>query len=153
MIPKIKIDNSLGRSAGVHYVAAMLSMKGLIALPTIRNAPGIDLVVVNPVGSWHANIQVKTSQYKVDFWPISSRFHEFSGHNNYYAFVRYITKGSLFEVFLETADKVIIDVDKVLVDTRARGLKEWAPSWYLPRDPDGLKRVHEQWDNFGCLLT
>jgi len=149
MVTRSKIDNALVGSAGVHYVAALLSMRGLIALPTIRNAPGIDLVVVNLAGTWHANIQVKTSQYKVNFWPISSRFHEFSGPNNYYAFVRYITKGCLFEVFLETADNVIRGAETVIADTKERGLKEWAPSWYLPRDPEGLKRIIDQWNNFG----
>jgi hypothetical protein len=151
MMAHAKIDNALVGAAGVHYVAAILSMKGFIALPTIRNAPGIDLVVVNLSGSWHANIQVKTSQYKVNFWPISNRFHEFSGPNNYYAFVRYINDSSLFEVVLETADKVIQDADIVVADTKARGLKEWAPSWYLPHDPDGLHRVLQQWENFGLI--
>jgi hypothetical protein len=149
MIAKTKIDNSLVGAAGVHYVAAMLCMRGLIALPTIRNAPGIDMVVVNLAGTWHANIQVKTSQYKVNFWPISTRFREFSGQNNYYAFVRYISKSMSFDVFLETADNVIQEAIKVTEDTKARGLKEWAPSWYLPRDPGELKRVQEQWENFG----
>lgn len=67
MIAKRKIDNSLVGAAGVLYVAAMLSMRGLIALPTIRNAPGIDMLAINLAGTWHANTQAKTSQYKVNF--------------------------------------------------------------------------------------
>jgi hypothetical protein len=89
---KKKLDNALVGAAGVHHVAAVLSLRGLIALPTIRNAPGIDLVVVNPTGSWHGNVQVKTSQHKVNFWPISTRYHQFSGPHNYYAFVRYVAQ-------------------------------------------------------------
>ncbi len=153
MITKRKINNALVGAAGVHYVASVLSIRGLIALPTIRNTPGIDLVVVNPAGSWHTNIQVKTSQHKVDFWPVSTRYQEFSGPNNYYAFVRYIKENSLFEVFLEAADKVIQDVDLVIANTKAKGLKEWAPWWPLPRDPEGFKRVQDQWKNFGIDIT
>jgi hypothetical protein len=101
---KRKINNALTGAAGVHHVAALLSFRGLIALPTIRNAPGIDLVVVNPAGTWHANVKVKTSRRKINFWPISYRYRDFSGPNNYYAFVRYIAQSASFEIFLETAD-------------------------------------------------
>jgi hypothetical protein len=133
----------------VHYVAALLSIRGMIALPTIRNTPGIDLVVINPAGHWNANIQVKTSRHKVNFWPISSKYHDFSGQNNDYAFVRYIASSAYFEVFIEKADTVITDVDLLLPIGKAKGLKEWASSWYLPRDPIELKRIQEQYDKFG----
>ncbi len=106
---KVRLDNALVGAAGVYHVAAELSLRGLIALATIRNARGIDIVVVNPAGSWHANVQVKTSQDKVAFWPISPKYREFSGSDNYYVFVRYLAKNARFEVFLETADQVIKD--------------------------------------------
>ena len=149
MSTKRRLDKALVGAAGVHYVAAELSLRGLIALPTIRNAPGIDLVVVHPAGSWHANIQVKTSQHKVNFWPISAKYREFSGRDNYYAFVRYIAQESQFEVFLERADRVIRDADAATVESRKRGNKGWAPCWPLPRDAKGLERVQRQWENFG----
>jgi hypothetical protein len=115
----------------------------------MRNAPGIDLVVVNPAGSWHANVQVKTSQHKVNFWPIGTKYHEFSGPHNYYAFVRHLTRGSRFEVFLETADRVIEDADRATAEARRKGNKKWAPWWPLPRDAEGVRRVQEQWERLG----
>jgi hypothetical protein len=54
--------------AGVHYLAAELSRRGLVALPTIRNTAGYDIIVARADGTKHANIQVKTSQRKASFW-------------------------------------------------------------------------------------
>src|SRR6266851_1830301 len=62
-------DNSLIGAAGVHYAAYKLTLKGMLALPTVRNTPGTDLIVTSRDGRQHANIQVKTSQYKrAKFW-------------------------------------------------------------------------------------
>jgi hypothetical protein len=69
-----QLDKSLIGAAGVHFVVSELSLRGLIALPTIRNTAGIDVVVVNYDRTWHANLQVKTSKRKVSFWPIGSRY-------------------------------------------------------------------------------
>jgi hypothetical protein len=66
------LDKALIGAAGVHFVASELSLRGLIALPTIRNTAGI--VVVNKDGTWQANLQVKTSRSKVSFWPIGGNF-------------------------------------------------------------------------------
>jgi hypothetical protein len=44
------VSNALVGIAGVHYVAAELSRRGLIALPTIRNTAGYDIIVAT-----HAN--------------------------------------------------------------------------------------------------
>ena len=52
-------DNSLIGAAGVHYAAYKLTLKGMLALPTVRNTPGTDLIVTSRDGRQHANIQVK----------------------------------------------------------------------------------------------
>jgi hypothetical protein len=144
-----KLDNALVGAAGVHYVASQLSLRGLIALPTIRNAPGIDLVAVTPVGSWHANVQVKTSQYKVSFWPIGQKFREYRGPHNYYVFARWIPAESRFEAFLETADRVIEDTSLAMEASRKKGNKEWSPCWPLPKDSSLVERLRRQWHEFG----
>lgn len=41
--------------AGVHYVAAELSRRGMVALPTTRNTAAYDIVVVTQAGDKHAN--------------------------------------------------------------------------------------------------
>jgi hypothetical protein len=66
-------DNSLIGAAGVHYAAYKLTRRGMLALPTVRNTPGTDLIVTSLDGRHHANIQVKTSQYpRAKFWVICS---------------------------------------------------------------------------------
>jgi hypothetical protein len=139
-------DKSLIGAAGVHVVAAELSLRGLIALPTIRNTAGVDIIAVNKSGAWRANIQVKSSGRKATFWPVGKRYESWCGADDYYAFVRFIRKEWRFEVFLETATRVASEVSRRADADRKRGLKEWAPCWYLPEDVD---RVARQWREFG----
>jgi hypothetical protein len=140
------LDKALIGAAGVHFVAAELSLRGLIALPTIRNTAGIDLVVVNKSGTWQANLQVKSSRSKVGFWPIGKHYESWRGPNNSYVFARYLKAEGRFEAFLETAQGVAEQVAARVADERARGLKEWAPCWYLQGDNE---RVRRQWIEFG----
>ena len=55
------VNNDLIGIAGVHYVVSELSRRGLIAMPTIRNTAGIDILVAKPNGSEQAVLQVKTA--------------------------------------------------------------------------------------------
>lgn len=139
-------DKVLIGVAGVHYVVSELSVRGLIALPTIRNTAGIDIVAVNKEGTWQANLQVKTSRSKVSFWPISKNFEDWIGPNNYYVFLRYIKNESRFEIFLETSSRVAAQVRVRIEAEKERGLKEWAPCWYLEGEDERLK---QQWLEFG----
>jgi hypothetical protein len=143
------MDKSLIGAAGVYYVAAELSLRGLIALPTIRNTAGIDLVVVNPAGTWNANLQVKTSKNRVSFWPVGTHYTKLSGRDNYYAFVRYLSSQKCFEVFLEMADRVIDATARADEIDRSRGNKVWTSCWHLPRQEDEVKRLRLQWERFG----
>jgi hypothetical protein len=99
-------DISLVGAAGVHAVVAELSLRGLIALPTIRNTAGIDVIVSNRIGTWHANLQVKTSRSRVSFWPIVEKYAEWVNPNNYYVFLRFHKKTGQFEIFIESSERV-----------------------------------------------
>jgi len=136
-------------AAGVHFVVSELSLRGLIALPTIRNTAGVDVVVVSADGSWHANLQVKTSRNKVGFWPVGKRYEQVCGKNNFYVFVRCIKKEARFEAFLESAGRVAEDIRASVERDRNRGLADWAPCWYLPKHEEGYERVRRQWLEFG----
>jgi hypothetical protein len=140
------IDKALIGAAGVHFVASELSMRGLIALPTVRNTAGIDIVVVNKAGTWHANLQVKTSRSKVSFWPINKSCDTWQGPSNYYVFVRYLKDEARFEVFLESSERVAKQVADRMVQDKERGAAEWAPCWYLQGENERLQR---QWLEFG----
>ncbi|HEX77102.1 MAG TPA: hypothetical protein G4O03_01625 [Dehalococcoidia bacterium] len=146
---KSKVANTLIGIAGVHFVVSELSLRGLIALPTIRNTAGVDVIVASSNGSWHANLQVKTSQRKVTFWPVSTHYEQWRGGNNFYVFVRFLGNESRFEAFLESADLVAQQVRAETEKFRARGLKDWAPCWGLPKDEKECERLRRQWREFG----
>ncbi len=143
---KFRKNISLIGSAGVHYVCAILSINGLIALPTIRNTKGMDIVVLKQSGDLYANIQVKTSSRKKSFWPIGKNYKKWNGKYDYYVFVRYYDEK--FEAFIESAERVINDVDIRLKEEKKRGVKEWAPRWYLPRN---MKDYKNKWRYFSVL--
>jgi len=50
-------------AAGVHFVAARMNALGLHAAATIRNVPGVDLLVSSMDGKKSVAIQVKTSAW------------------------------------------------------------------------------------------
>jgi hypothetical protein len=145
-------DVAMIGAAGVHYVVSQLSLRGLIALPTIRNTAGVDVLVSNKEGAWHANLQIKTSRSKVGFWPVGQKWQSWTGENNVYVFLRYnrVLKG--FECFLERSDEVRASVSKTVEYDKARGVKEWAPSFYLKSgiEPvDKSEQLRQQWERFG----
>ena len=151
MVTTRRVQNTLIGIAGVHFVVSELSLRGLIALPTIRNTAGVDVLVASTDGLWHANLQVKTSQRKVTFWPAGARYERWLGESNFYVFVRFLPAESRFEAFLETANQVSEQVQTDLERFRARGLKEWAPCWSLPKDAKEFERLQRQWQEFGLV--
>jgi hypothetical protein len=110
-------DTSLVGAAGVHTVAAELSLRGHIALPTIRNTAGVDVIVANRAGTWHANLQVKTSRSRVTFWPIGAKYPEWVGPSNFYVFLRFDRRLGQFEIFLESSGRV---AENVRLESKAR---------------------------------
>ena len=139
-------DTSLIGAAGVHFVVSELSLRGLIALPTIRNTAGVDVVVTNKVGTWQANLQVKSSRSRVGFWPIGKKYKDWVGNNNFYVFVRYNPSTRTLEGFLASSEEVALSVVQSRKEEKQRGLKEWAPCFYSKAD---LGRLKGQWDEFG----
>lgn len=149
MVTTRRVQNTLIGIAGVHFVVSELSLRGLIALPTIRNTAGVDVLVASTDASWHANLQVKTSQRKVTFWPVGMSYERWLGENSFYVFVRFLPKESRFEAFLESANRVSEEVQSDLQKFRARGLKDWTPCWALPKDVKEYERLQRQWQEFG----
>ena len=94
---KTAVPNALVGIAGVHYVAAELSRRGLIALPTIRNTAAYDIIVITPDGKKHANIQVKTSlKEKTKFWRMPPAKEVRTMPNDYYVLVRWVEREKRF---------------------------------------------------------
>ncbi len=147
------VDNALIGAAGVHFVVSELSFRGLIALPTIRNTAGYDVIVVSPDGLRHANLQVKTSKNKVSFWPVGKKYKDLKGEKNFFVFARYLKNESRFEVFLEYSEAVIKQVTNNLSRAKRQGYAPWSPCWYLPTDADEINRVQKQWKKFGRVCA
>lgn len=132
--------------ADVHYVASELSLRGMIALPTIRNTAGMDIVVLHPDLDFHAELQVKTSRSKVGFWPVEEKYKSWVGENKFYIFVRYLKNEAYFDVFLESSELVAKQLKANIEIEQKKGLVKWAPCWYLRGDED---RLRKQWLDFG----
>jgi hypothetical protein len=143
------MNSQLVGIAGVFHVAAELSMRGLVALPSIRNVKGADILVADPDGKRFAFLQVKTSQYKVTFWPVGEGAREWTGDNCFYAFVRRVHGG--FEVFLERASVVAREAVDAENKALARGNKKWGLAWPIS-GMDAVKgaeeRARSQWNEF-----
>jgi hypothetical protein len=95
-------NNALIGIAGVHYVVAELSRRGLVALPTIENTAAYDIVALNVEGTRHANIQVKSSSKKASFFPMPPPKKIRAGPRDFYVLVRWLESEERFECFLLT---------------------------------------------------
>jgi hypothetical protein len=143
------MNAQLTGAAGVFYVASELSMRGLVALPSIRNVKGADILVANQEGTKFAFLQVKTSKSKVTFWPIGEGARQWNGRDCYYVFVRRVH--DRFEVFLEHASVVAREAETAEKLYVSRGVKKWALCWPMT-GKDATKgaeeRTRRQWETF-----
>ena len=143
------MNKQLTGAAGVFYVASELSMRGMVAIPTIRNVAGADILVSDPEGKHFAFIQVKTSKSKVTFWPLGNNFRDWVGENCYYVFVRRV--GDRFEAFLEKADIIARETEICHQISVKKGDKKWAVCWPISgkwATKDAQERTRHNWENF-----
>jgi len=98
--------------AGVHHAVSELSRRGLVALPTIRNTAAYDIIVATPDGTKHANIQVKTSLKRVNFFPMPSHERIAVGPRDWYVLLRWIAANNAFEGFMLSAREARDEVAK-----------------------------------------
>lgn len=81
----MKLERSLVGACGVFYVSAELSRRGWVAMPTIRNTRGIDIIAAK--GGRDVSIQVKTNSYGKTKYPMSKGNEELIGDNLFYVLV------------------------------------------------------------------
>lgn len=117
----IKIPNALVGICGVYYVGFELSRRGLIALPTIRNTAGYDIIVASRSGKKHTNIQVKASQKSAKFWPMPSSKKVRDGPDDFYVLVRGLGGESGIECFIVEGAEAKAEVKKCEVRQTKRG--------------------------------
>jgi hypothetical protein len=80
-----KLEKPLVGACGVFYVSAELSRKNWIAMPTIRNTSGIDIIATKD--DKVVNIQVKTNSYGKIKYLMNKSNEELIDDNLYYVFV------------------------------------------------------------------
>jgi len=137
--------------AGVHFVVSELSLRNLVALPTIRNTAGIDILVSEPDGSGQANLQVKTRSSKEDYWPTSRPERCLKGPRSFYVFVRYLPDEERFEAFLESGSNVAKQVQENLLNDQKRGRKDfpyWELPWELPSAAKEKEKLRKKWKDW-----
>ncbi len=118
------MDNALTGAAGVFHVAMMLSLRGMIALPTIRNTAGYDIIVSSRDGSQHANIQVKTAGGPARFWPICKNISAVKDNpSDYYVLLRrpHPDKPAEFEGFMLTGTEMKRELEEYIAEAAEKG--------------------------------
>ena len=91
-----RLKQDIAGNAGVMFVAGELGRHGIIALPTVRNTEGIDLVASEPGGK-SVSIQVKTRQRGEKKWLLSKKNESISSETMFYVFVSLGLPGELPE--------------------------------------------------------
>lgn len=115
-------DKALTGAAGVFHVASVFPMRGMIALPTIRNTAGFDIIVASPDGSGHSNIQVKTSASRPSFWPICQNVGSVKiAPNDFYVLLRRSADGTGFEGFMLSGSEMKPELESYLAYCAERG--------------------------------
>lgn len=136
-------DTSLIGAAGVYYVASELSLRGLVALPTIKQTRAYDLIVMTADGEHHANIQVKTCGTKTQYWPTPAPAKIPTGRDDYYVLVH--RTENHFEAFLLASCEARRLVEAACQDMEKRGKKVFP---YIRTDPAVGPRWRQQWETW-----
>jgi hypothetical protein len=142
-------SNAKISAEGRAYVMQKLLDRGLVIEALPGHPPGVHLRVADQSGSWHANVQVRTSHKKVSLWPIGKSITEFAGPDCFYVFLRLDPEDAGYEVFLESAETVASGSEKAREDSLKRGNVEFPAWWELPKDEASRQRLREQWQFFG----
>lgn len=80
----LKLEKPLVGACGVFYVSAELARRGWVAMPTIRNTSGIDIIAIR--GNRDVKIQVKTNSYGKIKYLMNKSNEELFGDNIFYVF-------------------------------------------------------------------
>lgn len=88
---KARADGTLSGIAGVHFTVGELSRLGWIALPTVKNTKGIDIIASTADFKRTVHIQVKSNKNKYNFWIVGEPLNQ---ENIFYVFVNLLSDKS-----------------------------------------------------------
>ena len=138
---KKRIPTSTFGMAGVFWVASELSRRNWIALPTVRNQKGVDIIATttHPTASKFIEIQVKAIQGR-RFWLLGPMNREKIPNRKslFFVFVRPQSASPLasFEAF-------VVPSIKVKSEAKQQPNRRFQFCWYPPEKPEMYK---DRWD-------
>jgi hypothetical protein len=136
-------EKSLTGVAGVHFVVGELSRRGWIALPTIRNTKGIDVLADSEGNS--ARIQVK-SRTNGRIWMLTKNAEKLVGKNLVYVFVnlRYLDSPEYFVIPSEVVAEYVTRTHKLFLE--AKGSDSNLRNLPNPYGEFDLERYKDKWE-------
>lgn len=150
-----RLKQDIAGNAGVMFVAAELGRRGIIALPTIRNTEGIDLIVSEPHGGRGVAIQVKTRQHGEKKWLLSKKNESIKSDTLFYVFVNLGLPGNMPEFHIVpsavVASTILKGHKRWLVTPGRRGQKHKDTSIRAFYDVDSKYR--DNWNALGLTLV
>jgi hypothetical protein len=123
--------------AGVFWVASELLRRNWIALPTVRNQKGVDIIATTEArgASKFIELQVKTSQHsRAKFWMLGAKERRKipKRESLFFVFVRPESTSKHFEAF-------VVPSSKVRSEASQNENKKFQCCWYLRKNPDTYK--------------
>lgn len=137
----VKISSGLGGIAGQYFVAAELSRLGYIALLTMRNTKGID-ILASKEGPQIA-IQVKTTRSDNRRWLLSRKSETLGSYNLFYVFVNLKKEGELPD-FTIVPSEVVADYLKASTEKSISTLGRDGK----PRRDSGIREFHDKEEKY-----
>lgn len=109
----MKISSNLSGIAGTYFVAAELSKLGYVALVTMKNTKGIDLLVSSENSFKSIGVQVKTNQSdKRIGWVLSNKNEDLYNENLLYVFVN-LKEGQIRADYYIVPSEIVAEYVKV----------------------------------------
>jgi hypothetical protein len=105
----MKLEKSLVGACGVFYVSAELSRRGWIAMPTIRNTSGVDIIATKDNKS--VSIQVKTSSYGRTKYTLTESNEKLISDRLFYVFVT-LREKEAYPTFYVVPSKLVAEYIK-----------------------------------------
>jgi len=132
----MKLDSQIVGNVGLYFTCYRLSMLGWNAMPTTRNARGIDVVAYSRDGKRYVGIQVKSLSKRAPV-PLGTSLDRLMG--DFWVIVSNVVSEPM--VFVLTPDEV-----KRLAH---RGEKDGRVSYWLQPKTYDIDEFREAWDRIG----
>jgi hypothetical protein len=132
----MKLDAQVVGNAGLYYVSYRLSLLGWNAMPTARNARGIDIVIYNRSGSTFHGIQVKSLSKRAPV-PLGGSLEKIMG--DFWVIVNRVASNPSAFVLLPREVKRLAH----------RGEKEGRVSYWLQPNSYETEGFREAWERIG----